>query len=1161
MLTPVGIAETGQINYKSLEGLDRRYLELRALHEATGLTFNTQDQTIKLIWETVFEGIIFKMRFQQPLYWILDAIDEADQHLLLVNYLSKMQPISPVGVFFASRPIKIPTLSYGDTPPMTLFLAENDTYDDIRTYVHRSVENVLPDNKELQNDVTRQILEKASGSFLWVRLALETLEHNWHTEEDIRLALTELPQGMESLYSRMLGKVRNQSPRLRAMAERILTWVACSWRPLGISELAIALQPDFTGFIRLEDTVVDICGHFVAVHNSRVSIIHMTARDFLMKKSGGDVPLINCREAHTHLAETCLRHLSNDEWRRVFKNFQRPLNVSKVENRRNRLLLAEEGHPFLGYATCYWAFHLSKAHLSSQSLHDTLQEFLNDYCLSWIEAIALSQNLRYLTRSAQYLKAYVKRISRAKTPGLFDSPISLAFYPEQLVGVIKSWANDFIRVARKFGFNLIQSPSSIYSFIPPFCPRGSMIGETFAPRKERALTVSGLPYDGWNDCHASVGVGDNLTASKVLAADRYFLVLVGSEGSVFLWYADTCERFRIIQHDEYVNSMALDDKQTLLATAGTQTYRIWDIIAGNEIHRIQRQAQALTTTIAFGSKVSDFLIGRDDCSITTYDLTTNTPISHFLPLNPPLLIQNCPKAMVLSPDRSKVAMAWRGKPPLVWDLSAGPAQQPQQIRTMKLTDALCAPETLQWLPNGESLLILCQSTLLVEWLLYEEEQIEHSHIQPREMAISQDGNFLLTSDHAGTMSVWMFPRLTLVYRLVNENEFIRSLTFSPDGQRFYDIRGSMCNVWEPDALIRADEESLEDQSSVGDLSLATEPVIRNDESSQCQVTALASDIEDRYFCVGKDNGTVIIHEAHRGKPIRKVYGHSNTSAVINLSWSASGRYMVSGDDSGRVIAKRLEAKGEGKWAVFPVLDIRLSESVQQSLFSHDEKLLLISTASSDYVWSTRTKAQICSQRWGSRQSRRWIAHPLKPTLLIWIDPRKVHTYTWNTLEHSDLPRAPSETSHVLSPGHDPTTRVVQWIALTENKRNIVFETLPSTGHTSTSSSSGLHLEALSTSDLHRQHPHLLSSDCMADLAGRVKRLIGTYNDTIVFLDYDYWICTWRVESEVLEIKRHFFLPRDWLNSGTLEMAVLNQWGTLFCPKHGDVAIVRGGLMI
>lgn len=1130
---------------------------LSAMHEETGVTFTSLDQDFKVVWEKIFKGIILKMRFRQPLYWVLDAVDEADQHSLLVSHLTNMQPMSPIGVFFASRPVKVPPLPYRNAPPVILFLAENDTYDDIHTYVQRSVEFLLPDNQQTQIDVTQQILEKSSGCFLWVRLVLENLEHNWHTEDDIRRVLTEVPQGMESLYTRMLAKVEEQSSQVRAMAERILTWAACAWRPLSIPELAVALQPDFTGFIRLEATVVDICGHFVSVDNSRVSIIHMTAREFLLKGGIEHCPFINNREAHTHLAETCLRYLSSNEWRRVFGRLQRPLDFSKKDTRQNRLLLAEEGHPFLGYATRYWAFHVSKAHISSQALSKALQKFLDGYCLSWIEAIALSQNLGYLIRTAQYLKFYVKRVSRMKGPGPSNSPLSLTFFPQQTATVIKSWANEFVRVVGKFGLNLVQCPSSIYTLIPLFCPRGSMIGKVYASDRERALAVSGLPHDEWNDCIASVSVRGDLTASEVLAGDTYFLVLVGSVGNVFMWYADTYQSARVIQHQEYVNLMALDGSQTLLATAGTQTYRIWAVSTGDEIYRIQRIEQERTVAIAFGVKVSDFLVGLEDCSVTTYDLNTTAPVSAFRPLNP---LPLSPKVMVFSPDRRKVAAAWRGRPLVVWDMSAHPAQQPQQIRTARSTNAL-NPETLQWLPDGDSLLILCHNTLIIEWRLYDEEQIEHSHIQLRQMAISQDGNFLLTSDHVGTMSVWLFPRLSLVYRLVNENEYIRRLTFSPDAQRFYDIRGSVCNVWEPDVLIRADEESLEDQSSIGDLSTATEPVIRSDESSQCPITALASDSADHYFSVGRDDGTVVIQDAVDGKRICKVYGHSSVSAIICLLWSASGLYMVSGDDAGRIITKRLKVKGEAQWGVYPVLDIRLTECVQQFLFSHDERLLLVSTATSDYVWNTKTKAEICRRRWDSKPGRRWIAHPLESSLLIWIDPEEVHTYTWSTLERIDLPQNPSEIPQVLTPGHSSSNKVVQWITLTENKQNIVFETLPSAGHTSTRSYSGLHLKLLSTSDLGRQHPRAVSSDCMADLAGRVRRLIGTYKDTIVFLDHDCWVCTWRIESVVLDVKRHFFLPRDWLNSGTLQMAVLNRQSTFFCPKYGDVAIVRGGLRL
>lgn len=42
-------------------------------------------------------------------------------------------------------------------------------------------------------------------------------------------------------------------------------------------------------------------------------------------------------------------------------------------------------------------------------------------------------------------------------------------------------------------------------------------------------------------------------------------------------------------------------------------------------------------------------------------------------------------------------------------------------------------------------------------------------------------------------------------------------------------------------------------------------------------------------------------------------------------------------------------RGSGKWAVFPGLDLRIRDAVQQFVFSNDEKLLLISTSLQDLV--------------------------------------------------------------------------------------------------------------------------------------------------------------------------------------------------------------------
>ena len=1142
---------------------------LFTLHEESGLAFTTQNQNFNVIWEKIFQGIIFKMMFPEPLFWVLDAVDEVDSQSLMISHFMKIESLTPIRLFITSRPMKIPSTSasYGSSVT-TYFLSQNDTLDDIRVYVHDVVRDALPSDEQIQEDIIDQILAKASGSFLWVKLALETLQSNWHTQDDIRKALTEVPKGMEALYKKMIEKITSQSERLQFMAKRILTWATCCCRPLSVAELQVFLEPDFTGFVKLEDTVVQICGHFISVNNSMISLIHATARDFLLNHREGSLAFINSREGHEHIATVCLKHLSNDIWRHVFKEVEKLPATRHQKSRNNRLLLAERGHPALGYSTCYWAYHVSKSPLDSANLFSSLKIFFARFFLSWVEAIALSSNLRYLIRSAQYLKVYTKRSSGKSNLKTLDPPLSLKAPPEDDVLMIQLWAIDLIRIVGKFGSNLVQSPSSIYRLVPPFCPRDSMIGRTYGNANNKMVSVTGLVSTGWNDCLASVSVDEGETASRVVATDGYFLTLTCASGTIFVWYAETCGLARKLHHNEYVSLIALNKSGSLVATAGARSYRIWDISAGRELYCLPKTQEALTMAMSFGRSRSELVVGLDNCSVTCYDL--GIPSEKWCFEAQPLQydMQGCPRLMAFSPDLRKVAMAWRGKPPLVWDMTITQDQNPLHCRMRGSTDAICAPESIQWQANGRSILILCQSTRIVEWHLYDEEQTDFDHIGASKMSVSEDGNFLLSTDNVGTMSVWTFPRLSLIYRLLNEHEFIRSLTFSPDGQRFYDTRGSMCNVWEPDALIRPDEQDLEDHSSVGESFTGSEPTISHDESSQSQVTALASDSTDRYYCCGREDGTVTIHEAIEGNKIRKVYSHASTSSVIILAWSVSGKYMVSGDDSGRILAKRLEAKGAGKWGVFPVFEFRSHEPVQQFLFKSNEKLLLISTQSSDWVWDLKVKKEVCLRNWGQPKGRRWIDHSLSSELLIWIDPVEIHVYNWRNLERVDTvqtsptipssPFKPQSGIESVLPVHRQED-VVQWATLTKDKRYIAYEILPKTGHGSTGPSGSLHLEFISTSDLRMRRPRSLTIDCMADLAGQVKRLIGNYDDRVVFLDHDFWLCTWEIDTDVNNVTRHFFLPKDWLNTGTLQMTLLNGHGTLFCPKRGEVAIIRNGM--
>ena len=217
---------------------------------------------------------------------MFDGLDEAETPIKLIKLLSKIKATLRINVLPLSRATKDLLTGIRNFLPKTIheeISAENNK-DDIQEYVISSIQRILP-RDQAQEKIVQDILSKASGSFLWVRLALERIGDNWYTKDDIRAALTKIPEGMEPLYERMIELIADQPPKPHRMAVRILTWVACAFRPLEIAELEIALRPDFQDFYSLERTIEEICGHFIIVNKSKITLIHHTAVQFLLQKT------------------------------------------------------------------------------------------------------------------------------------------------------------------------------------------------------------------------------------------------------------------------------------------------------------------------------------------------------------------------------------------------------------------------------------------------------------------------------------------------------------------------------------------------------------------------------------------------------------------------------------------------------------------------------------------------------------------------------------------------------------------------------------------------------------------------------------------------------------------------------------------------------------
>lgn len=1128
--------------------------------------FLASSQQVQAIWDTIFEGIVCKMDFGSTLHWVFDGLDEADKPVVLLRNFLQMRPRTPIKLLFLSRP-KRELTSLAGPHSDSVFLESisiEHTLEDIQSYINSVVTEVLPQDEALQKYVIKQIARRAEGSFLWTRLALDSLWESWHTQADIESALNNVPNELQSLYERMLDSVKGQPPRLREIAFRVLNWAACSFRPLTIAELVSALKPEFDGFNNLGETAVQICGQFIRVDHGTISLIHGTARHFLIQASI-DTPI-----GHDYLAGVCLRYLSQNTWRQALS---RASEVRSSLVSSDRLERVYDEFPFLKYAMEFWAYHVSLSSANAPTLLSHLWFFCNKYILVWIQAVALAGNLRTIPRAAQYLKKWLRQ-RRKSVIGSDPLTPGSSYRSSAETMFLEKWATDLIRLVAKFGATLAESPSTIHRHIPPFCPEASTVSETYHQSQSPLITVDGILGNDWDDNLARLSVGQDEMASIIRSAGLYFFILISHNGTVIVQHSETCEELRRICHGEWVTLMETNKTGSLVATGGRFTTQIWDTSTSQHLHTVPRNNEARLVSLSFAQSGSRLASAYDDCTLISYDFDSSTQTTLWVAQNP----ENCPRFTVPSPDHTKFAVGFRGRPVEVWDVDMLPGQEPRTIirsadgsRREDSDEVFNSPEVARWHPDESVLYVLYHDNIILTWNLIDDTQAEIIDTEAREMVLNEAGTCMLTSSNSGSVSVWGLPKFNLIYRLQSD-EFVRDLTFSPDSQRIYDVRGSGCNVWAPDVLVRLEEVDPEEKSSsFGDSVVSdvlSEPVFAEDKSKHGRVTALVCDEDDEFFCCGRDDGSVSIHEMDRGERVRKVCSHSITVDIIAINWSPSRRYIASADDSGRVIAKRLKIKEDNKWAVFAMFDLRVEEAISQLLFSLDEAFLLVSTETTDRLWDLKKKIQLRKVERGSRSGWKWINHPNNESQLIFLGPNQLCIHQWENLERidsGDLQQYPVTKEATLSatvdipsvvltgPGDSPES--VNTVVLPETSHFLLYEVLPGRG-VKRAKAPGVRLDLVEVSKLTPENTASVRRRTLVDLGSEVQHLLGSYRDRVVYLDHENWVCTSSISWDMGLKKRHYFLPSDWVNDAMLQVILVNGSGTLLCGRNGEVAIVR-----
>ncbi|KAI0479955.1 hypothetical protein F4859DRAFT_454711 [Xylaria cf. heliscus] len=250
------------------------------------------------------------------------------------------------------------------------------------------------EEQALQYELTRV----PNRTYLWVYLMFDTIEDIISvTEDDLREVIRNIPKTVDAAYDKILSR----SPD-REKAMRLLHIIVVAQRPLTLREMALALaikesHRSYTD-LRLEpesrfrQTVRELCGLFVTIIDSKIYLLHQTAREFLVQQESADTTQVlslqtdslkwkfSLRpvESHRIIAEICIWHLLFDE----FKSSS-PIATDDITR-------YTENCVFVDYSAKHWADHCVKARIRSDDPMQYLMLYLLDTerNMNWISIYA-----------------------------------------------------------------------------------------------------------------------------------------------------------------------------------------------------------------------------------------------------------------------------------------------------------------------------------------------------------------------------------------------------------------------------------------------------------------------------------------------------------------------------------------------------------------------------------------------------------------------------------------------------------------------------------------------------------------------------------------------------------------------------------------------------
>lgn len=404
-------------------------------------------QSLAALWKLFLD--LIKDPKSEVIYVILDALDECEEKTrneLLASIAELFEDSevvlnygSSVKFILTSRPSLLGSgkrINYFDKYRLAIDERHRGYDEDIRIFIQERVGEIVNCPPDLREYLMEALQSRADQTFLWIHLVLAALESSLvASKESFATILSNTPASLQLTYRNFLTAIPEDH---ESVAARLLGLILGSIRPLTLDEINIAFSINWdhrdtkevlsSCQIAISRTLLGILGPLVRISESRVSLIHQTAKEFLLdsgttQRETGRFP-VTAENCSLQIATACIRYLlladfSND----VFSLNASPTALSIDSSSEcgssasdaspvtnfwledsqidygilyesplvfsaefcNRL---SEKHGFYRYAALHWAEHYAlceeQAPLTLQQAARALLDTSSHFCSNWL---------------------------------------------------------------------------------------------------------------------------------------------------------------------------------------------------------------------------------------------------------------------------------------------------------------------------------------------------------------------------------------------------------------------------------------------------------------------------------------------------------------------------------------------------------------------------------------------------------------------------------------------------------------------------------------------------------------------------------------------------------------------------------------------------------